>query len=107
MMLLVNQSQITTLPTVSQEELLQLSIRYRGWLINTKVLNGQLWLRWQHPLDDCSRYGCSVSEAGIDATISHAKSLIDLTMELESEVQPTRVVRSMAMTSDSSAFLWN
>ena len=107
MMLLVNQPQATTLPTTSSRVLLPTAIQYRGWSIQTKVINGQMWVRWQHSLDDCSRYGCLVMEAGFDATISHAQSLIDATIDLELQVQPTKVVQSAALSSESAIFLWN
>jgi|GEM_PF-3140469 len=107
MMLLVNQSQATTLPTTSSRVLLPTAIQYRGWSIQTQVINGQMWVRWQHPLDNCSRYGCPIMEAGLDATLMHAKSLIDTTIDLELQVQPNKVVQPVALSAESAIFLWN
>jgi hypothetical protein len=62
-------------------------VRYKGWTIATKVINGKLWLHWQHPQESLPRYGCPVSEEGLAATINHVRFMIDLMMNLESEVQ--------------------
>jgi len=63
--------------------------RYRGWLITTKTLKGQLWMQWQHPLDSIPRYGCIVVKGDIAATLNHVRFLIDVSMELESPVVQT------------------
>lgn len=60
-------------------------IRYRGWLISTKVLDGQLWLRWQHPKEDFPRYSYPVTERGLADTIRYARYLINLSIKLEEE----------------------
>lgn len=61
------------------------SIPYRGWLISAKTIDGNLWLRWQHPKECFPRYSCIVSDRGIKETILHAKFVIDLAIELEQE----------------------
>lgn len=60
-------------------------MRYRGWLINTKVIDGKLWLRWQHPRESFSRYSYPVTERGLADTIDFARYLIDLVIKLEEE----------------------
>ncbi len=60
-------------------------LRYRGWLISTKVIDGQLWLRWQHPRESFPRYNYPVTERGLADTIRFARSLIDLVIKLEEE----------------------
>ncbi len=60
-------------------------IRYRGWLISTKVIDGQLWLRWQHPEEDFPRYSYPVTERGLADTIRYARYLINLSIKLEEE----------------------
>ncbi|MBW4651034.1 MAG: hypothetical protein KME06_20445 [Kastovskya adunca ATA6-11-RM4] len=57
--------------------------QYRDWKISTKAINGQVWLRFTHPQEHFPRYGCPISAAGIAATISHIRFLIDLATELE------------------------
>jgi hypothetical protein len=59
------------------------SIRYRNWLISTKVINRQLWLRWQHPNESFPRYSYPVTERGLADTIRYARFLIDMTIQLE------------------------
>lgn len=58
-------------------------IRYRDWSISTKVIGGQLWLRWQHPKESFPRYSYPVTERGLADTIRFARFLIDLTIKLE------------------------
>ncbi|MBE9114803.1 hypothetical protein IQ249_02730 [Lusitaniella coriacea LEGE 07157] len=60
-------------------------ICYRGWIVSTQVVQGQLWIRWQHPQDTFPRYGRPVTNNGLSATVSHVKFLIDLAMTLEPE----------------------
>jgi hypothetical protein len=60
-------------------------IRYRGWLISTKVIDKQLWLRWQHPKEDFPRYSYPVTERGLADTIRYARYLINLSIKLEEE----------------------
>lgn len=58
-------------------------IRYRDWLIQTQVIDRQLWLRWQHPKDNSPRYSYPVTERGLADTIRFARHLIDLSILLE------------------------
>jgi hypothetical protein len=60
-------------------------LRYRGWLICTKVIDGHLWLRWQHPKESFPRYSYPVTERGLADTIRYARFLIDLAIKLEEE----------------------
>lgn len=64
----------------------QIPARYKGWLIATKLINGKLWLRWQHPKESLPRYGCPVGEDGLSATLDRVRMMIDLMIKLESEV---------------------
>lgn len=58
-------------------------IRYRDWLISTKVIDKQLWLRWQHPKESYPRYSYPVTERGLADTIRYARLIIDLAIQLE------------------------
>lgn len=58
-------------------------IQYRDWLITTKVVDKQLWLRWQHPNEAIARYGYPVMERGLIDTIRQACYLIDVSISLE------------------------
>ena len=58
-------------------------IRYRDWLISTKVIDTKLWLQWQHPSESSPRYSYPVTERGLADTIRYARFLIDLTIQLE------------------------
>lgn len=69
----------------SEASLQMKPLRYRGWLISTKVIAGHLWLRWQHPRDSFPRYGYPVTERGLADTIHYARFLIDQTITLEQE----------------------
>lgn len=60
-------------------------IRYKGWLITTKLINGKLWLRWQHPQESFPRCSCPVSDRGLAETIRHVRFFIDLAIKLEKE----------------------
>jgi len=71
----------------SDSQLEQIPVRYKGWGISTKVINGKLWLRWQHPQENFPRYGCPVSEEGLEVTITNIKFLINLANKLEDEVK--------------------
>lgn len=64
-------------------DLSQSPVQYRGWLISTKMINGQLWIRWQHPNDTFPRYGRPVVSGDLAATISHVRFLIDVAIKLE------------------------
>ncbi|MEC4984232.1 MAG: hypothetical protein SAJ37_13710 [Oscillatoria sp. PMC 1068.18] len=70
-----------------QENLLQgKPICYRNWLITTKVINGKLWLRWQHPAENFPRYSYPIGERELADTISYVRLLIDLAIKLEQGV---------------------
>lgn len=58
-------------------------IQYREWLISTKVVDKQLWLRWQHPKETFPRYSYPVTERGLADTIRYARLIIDLSIRLE------------------------
>ncbi len=60
-------------------------IRYRDWLISTKLIDRQLWLRWQHPLESYPRYSYPVTERGLADTIRFARAMIDIAIKLEEE----------------------
>lgn len=74
-------------PKISDSQLEQIPVRYKGWGISTKVINGKLWLRWQHPHENFPRYGCPVTEEGLEVTINNVKFLINLANKLEDEVK--------------------
>ncbi|MEW6492826.1 MAG: hypothetical protein AB1589_10000 [Cyanobacteriota bacterium] len=69
----------------SEASLQMKPLRYRGWLISTKVIAGHLWLRLQHPKDSFPRYGYPVTERGLADTIRYARFLIDQIITLEEE----------------------
>jgi hypothetical protein len=85
MMLLPNQSQFSEFPDFPSGDLSLIPTQYKGWRISSKVINGKLWVRWQHPQESFPRYGCSIGEAGIAGTVSHIKLFIDLAIRLEEE----------------------
>lgn len=58
-------------------------IRYRNWLISTKVIDRQLWLRWKHPHESFPRYSYPVTDRGLADTIRYARLLIDMVIQLE------------------------
>jgi len=58
-------------------------IAYRGWLISTQVIEGKLWLRWQHPAEDFPRYRHAIEGRGLSEVIRHIRFSIDLAMKLE------------------------
>ncbi|MFW6358947.1 MAG: hypothetical protein ACOC0N_07025 [Chroococcales cyanobacterium] len=58
-------------------------IRYKNWIISTKVIRGKLWLRWQHPDETFPRYSYPVGEKGLSESIGHVRFLIDLAIRLE------------------------
>ncbi len=60
-------------------------LRYRDWLISTKIVDKQLWLRWQHPCENYPRYSCPVTDKGLADTIRYARAMIDLVIKLEEE----------------------
>ncbi len=63
-------------------------IQYRDWLITTKLIDGQLWLRWQHPKESFPRYSYPVTERGLADTIRYARFLIDIAIKLEETEVP-------------------
>lgn len=86
-MLLTSQRQSLPQSNTYKADIEQIPGRYKGWSISTKLINGKLWLRWQHPQENLSRYGCLVGEGGLTATIDHVRGMIDLMIHLESDVQ--------------------
>lgn len=94
MMILSRNSKPAKPSNVSDAQLEQVPVRYKGWGISTKVISGKLWLRWQHPQEKFPRYGCPVGEEGIEATIIHVRFLIDLAIKLEKETQNKGIRRS-------------
>lgn len=85
MMMLVIEPECRQQDNNSQNNLQQIPPHYRGWLITTKVSNGKLWLRWQHPNESFPRYGCPINENDIAYSINHARFTIDLSIKLEEE----------------------
>lgn len=83
MMFLVSQPQHTALPDFSDLEQKPALFRYKGWSINPQLVDGQLWLRWQHPEDSFSRYGCPTTKASLFSTVKYVQSLIDMIINLE------------------------
>lgn len=83
-----SESRMTTTDKMSSNgfnpDLSQSPVQYRGWLISTKMINGQLWIRWQHPSDNFPRYGRPVVSGDLAATINHVRFLIDVAIKLES-----------------------
>ncbi|MBE9125991.1 MULTISPECIES: hypothetical protein [unclassified Coleofasciculus] len=65
--------------------LLLTPIRYRNWLISTKIIDKRLWLQWKHPDENFARYCYPVTERGLTDTIRYARFLIDLIIRLEEE----------------------
>ncbi len=60
-------------------------ISYRNWLIGTKVIDGRLWIRWQHPAESFPRYNYPVGEKGLAETIRYVRFLIDMAIKLEQD----------------------
>lgn len=85
MMTLVSEPECQKSDNNSQNDLQQIPAQYRGWRITTKVSNGKLWLRWQHPNESFPRYGCPIAENDLASSINHARFLIDLSIKLEEE----------------------
>lgn len=73
---------LSDLPSIKLETI---SLCYRNWQIGTKVIDGQLWLQWQHPHERSPRYGTLVLDNRLAEAIHHVQSLIDLTIKLEQE----------------------
>lgn len=86
MMLLASQSPKQVSSNSSKAEKQHIHSKYKGWLISTVVIDGQLWLRWQHPKESFSRYGCPLTEQSVASTISHVRFLIDLAIKLEASM---------------------
>lgn len=102
MMLLTSQPQQQVSSNSSEAEKQQIHAKYRGWSISTVVIDGQLWLRWQHPKESFSRYGCPITDEGMASTISHVRFLIDLAIKLEAAM-PSEVIQSGDYTVQMSA----
>jgi hypothetical protein len=77
-------------PTSTDASLQLKPLRYRSWLISTKLIDRQLWLRWQHPNESFPRYSYPVTERGLTDTIRYARMLIDLSIQLEQESRSER-----------------
>lgn len=58
-------------------------ICYRNWKISTQVIEGKIWLRWQHPREDFPRYSYPVGDRGLVETVRQVRFLIDLAIKLE------------------------
>jgi hypothetical protein len=58
-------------------------IGYRDWKISTQVIEGKLWLRWQHPLEDFPRYSYPVGHRGLAEAVHQVRFFIDLAIKLE------------------------
>jgi len=58
--------------------------QYRGWLISTKLINNQVWVRWQHPAENFPRYSYPVTDRGLADSIRHVRFIIDIAIKLES-----------------------
>jgi len=65
----------------------ELTAQYRGWTIYTQVIRGKIWVHWKNPRDPSLRYGCPITEEGMDATIKHVRFLIDTSILLENRVE--------------------
>ena len=61
----------------------ELPTQYRGWSIYTNMIRSKLWVHWQHPCDPSLRYGCPLTDGGMEATINHVRFLIDTSILLE------------------------
>ena len=88
--MLVNEPEYRQSSDLSNANLEQIPVRYRGWRISTKVSNCKLWLRWQHPQEDFPRYGCPLNEEDIASSIDNVRLLIDLAIKLEEEASKHR-----------------
>lgn len=86
-MFVTSQRQSLEQSNVYKAEVNQIPGRYKDWSICTKLINGKLWLRWQHPKENIARYGCLVGEEGLSATIDHVRTMIDLMIQLESNMK--------------------
>lgn len=85
MMMLVSEPECPQPSNVNNNSVQQVPAQYRGWRITTKLNNGKLWLRWQHPNETFPRYGCPLNENEIGSSIDHVRFLIDLAIKLEEE----------------------
>lgn len=74
----------------SDNEIQQIPTQYKGWRLTTKLINGKLWLRWQHPQESFARFGCPINQDDITSTINHVRFLIDLAIKLEEETAKQR-----------------
>jgi hypothetical protein len=59
------------------------SLTYRNWTISSKVINGQLWLCWQHPSESFPRYNFPVGDRSLSEAVRHVRFMIDLAIKLE------------------------
>jgi len=78
---------VNSMTNTYQSVIDQIPVRYKGWVISTKVINGKLWLHWQHPKENFPRYGCPLNDAGVEFTINHLRFMIDLAIKLEIEAK--------------------
>lgn len=82
-MMLVEDTESKEKSDLSKDGLKQVPAKYRGWKLITKMSNGKLWLRWQHPNENFPRYGCPINEYDLTTSINHVKFAIDLAIKLE------------------------
>ncbi|MBD1893243.1 MULTISPECIES: hypothetical protein [unclassified Coleofasciculus] len=94
MMIPPSQPQPSVTSNVLDTDVKEVPSQYKGWSISTKVIDGKLWLRWQHPQESFPRFGCPVNEAGLASTIGHVRFLIDLAIKLESGVPARKPLTS-------------
>ncbi len=90
--MLVDDTECREKSYLSKDTLKQIPARYRGWKLTTKVSNGKLWLRWQHPSEDFSRYGCPINEHDLASTINQVKFAIDLAIKLEESAKQNQQI---------------
>lgn len=74
-------------------------IRYRDWIITTKLINGQLWVRWQHPAESFPRYNYPVRDKGLAETIRYVRLLIDMATKLEQDAEKHATLRQHSLES--------
>ncbi|MEC4804133.1 MAG: hypothetical protein SAJ12_02590 [Jaaginema sp. PMC 1079.18] len=58
-------------------------IYYHNWTIVTKVINGQLWLCWQHPDESFPRYNLPIGDRSLSDAVRHVCFTIDVAIKLE------------------------
>lgn len=89
-MMLVSEPE-TEPSNLSDNKAQQIPAQYKGWRLSTKLINGKLWLRWQHPKESFARFGCPINQDDIASTINHGRFLIDLAIKLEEETVKQRL----------------